>query len=214
MQVVPRVTPLVLPGEGVSDTCCRKEGIMLDINLIREQPDSVRKSLADRQDDPSVVDQILNLDTEWRSVLAQTETLKAERNTVSREIGRMKDPATSADTNVPSPWRTSRRPMRLRLLTASRSTVRLTPSVAASSRSDGSLSPGLSRSVAMRDLICSTTPSDSLTLGILPARCIDNTSFGNTWGGMRIIPSYSDHILHSFLNPSIGIGRFHWYAEG
>ncbi|HZW02692.1 MAG TPA: serine--tRNA ligase [Anaerolineaceae bacterium] len=66
---------------------------MLDINLIREQPDIVRKSLADRQMDSGVVDQVLQLDAEWRRLLAESETLKAERNTVSREIGRMKEPA-------------------------------------------------------------------------------------------------------------------------
>ncbi len=33
---------------------------MLDINLIREQPDRVRKALRDRQDDPAPVDAILN----------------------------------------------------------------------------------------------------------------------------------------------------------
>ena len=32
---------------------------MLDINLIREKPDLVRKALRDRQDDPSPVDAIL-----------------------------------------------------------------------------------------------------------------------------------------------------------
>jgi len=66
---------------------------MLDLNLLREQPDLVRKSLADRQMDPGPVDQILALDEKRRELIQQTETLKAERNTVSKEIGRMKDPA-------------------------------------------------------------------------------------------------------------------------
>jgi seryl-tRNA synthetase len=66
---------------------------MLDLNLLREQPDLVRKSLADRQMDPGPVDQILALDEQRRELIQKTEALKAERNTVSREIGRMKDPA-------------------------------------------------------------------------------------------------------------------------
>jgi seryl-tRNA synthetase len=66
---------------------------MLDINLIREQPDLVRKSLRDRQMDPSPVDAILKLDERRRALLAEVETLKAERNAVSKEIGKMKDPA-------------------------------------------------------------------------------------------------------------------------
>jgi seryl-tRNA synthetase len=66
---------------------------MFDIALIREQPDLVRKALADRQGDPGVVDQVLALDLERRTLLAEVETLKAQRNTVSKEIGKMKDPA-------------------------------------------------------------------------------------------------------------------------
>jgi len=66
---------------------------MLDINLIRETPDVVRKAMQDRQMDPSPVDSILQLDEKRRSLLSEVEKLKAERNAVSKEIGRMKDPA-------------------------------------------------------------------------------------------------------------------------
>lgn len=66
---------------------------MLDINLIREQPDVVRKSMRDRQMDPAPVDEVLALDVERRSLLNQVEKLKAERNTVSKEISKLKDPA-------------------------------------------------------------------------------------------------------------------------
>jgi seryl-tRNA synthetase len=66
---------------------------MLDINIIREQPDVVRKSLADRQMDSAPVDQILELDHQRRLTIQETESLKAERNTVSKEIGKAKDPA-------------------------------------------------------------------------------------------------------------------------
>ncbi|MRR09980.1 serine--tRNA ligase, partial [bacterium] len=66
---------------------------MLDINLIREQPDLVRKALRDRQMDPAPVDSILQLDERRRDLLSQVEALKAERNAVSKEIGQMKDAA-------------------------------------------------------------------------------------------------------------------------
>ncbi|RPJ52153.1 MAG: serine--tRNA ligase [Chloroflexi bacterium] len=66
---------------------------MFDINLIREQPDLVRDALRNRQADPGIVDQVLALDVERRALLGQVEVLKAERNNVSKEIGRMKDPA-------------------------------------------------------------------------------------------------------------------------
>jgi len=65
---------------------------MIDINLIREQPDIVRKSLRDRQMEDSPVDQVLVLDEKRRALIQEVEGLKAERNVVSKEIGRMKDP--------------------------------------------------------------------------------------------------------------------------
>jgi len=66
---------------------------MLDINIIRETPDIVRKALSDRQMDPSPVDAVLALDTRRRSLLAEVEALKAERNAVSKEISQMKEAA-------------------------------------------------------------------------------------------------------------------------
>ncbi len=66
---------------------------MLDINLIRENPEVVRKAIRDRQGDPAPVDTILKLDELRRKLLIEVETLKAERNAVSKEIGKMKDPA-------------------------------------------------------------------------------------------------------------------------
>jgi seryl-tRNA synthetase len=66
---------------------------MLDVNLIREQPDLVRKGLSDRQMDPAPVDQILELDGRRRMLLTEVEALKAERNAGSLLISRMKDSA-------------------------------------------------------------------------------------------------------------------------
>jgi seryl-tRNA synthetase len=99
------IRPIVLLGPGaysISEPCevskpsqgCHNGGTtMLDINLIREQPDVVRKSLKDRQMDASPVDSILELDEKRRTLLTEVETLKAERNAVSKEIGQMKDAA-------------------------------------------------------------------------------------------------------------------------
>ncbi|MEI6290235.1 MAG: serine--tRNA ligase [Chloroflexota bacterium] len=66
---------------------------MLDINLIRENPEIVRKAIRDRQGDPSPVNSILELDSQRRNLLVQVEALKSERNAVSKEIGKMQDPA-------------------------------------------------------------------------------------------------------------------------
>jgi seryl-tRNA synthetase len=66
---------------------------MLDLNLIREVPDLVRQALQVRQMDPAPVDGILGLDEQRRGLIQETETLKAERNAVSKEISQLKDPA-------------------------------------------------------------------------------------------------------------------------
>jgi seryl-tRNA synthetase len=64
---------------------------MLDIRLIRENPDVVRQGLEKRQADAEVVDSVIALDERRREILGEVEKLKAERNAVSKEIGRMKD---------------------------------------------------------------------------------------------------------------------------
>jgi len=64
---------------------------MFDINLIREQPEIVKKSLQDRQMDPAPVDEVLKLDGDRRALLVQVEALKAERNTVSKAISQIKE---------------------------------------------------------------------------------------------------------------------------
>ena len=64
---------------------------MLDLNLIRETPNLLRNALKNRQMDSTSVDNILRLDEKRRQLLTEVEKLKAERNAVSKEIGRMKD---------------------------------------------------------------------------------------------------------------------------
>jgi seryl-tRNA synthetase len=65
---------------------------MLDIHQIRERPEAVKERLSTRGEDPAVVDRILAVDERWRDALTDLEALRAERNRVSKLIGRMKDP--------------------------------------------------------------------------------------------------------------------------
>lgn len=66
---------------------------MLDLKLIREQPELIRESLRKRHMESEVVEQILEQDELRRALILEVETKKAERNAVSKEIGRMKDAA-------------------------------------------------------------------------------------------------------------------------
>jgi seryl-tRNA synthetase len=65
---------------------------VLDIALIREKPDFVKAEIA-KLNSEAPIDQIVELDQERRSLLVEVEALRQERNTVSKEIGRMKDQA-------------------------------------------------------------------------------------------------------------------------
>ena len=66
---------------------------MLDLALIREQPDKVQDALRSVGADPAMVDGILALDVRRREILTEVETLRAERNRVSKDISRLRDQA-------------------------------------------------------------------------------------------------------------------------
>ncbi|HWF45128.1 MAG TPA: serine--tRNA ligase [Candidatus Kapabacteria bacterium] len=72
---------------------------MLDIKLIRENPELVHNAtVAKRSED--VVDRVLSLDQERRAIIQQVEALKSRRNTVSEEIAKLKRSKESADTQI------------------------------------------------------------------------------------------------------------------
>jgi len=63
---------------------------MLDIKLIRENPELVRKSLERRKSDYPL-DKLISIDKDWRAGLQGMEKLKAVRNKVSLEMAKKKD---------------------------------------------------------------------------------------------------------------------------
>lgn len=69
---------------------------MLDIAVIRRDPERVRRALARRGLDPSVVDELLRGDEEYRSALGDAERAKAEKNRLSSAIGKAADRAAAA----------------------------------------------------------------------------------------------------------------------
>lgn len=60
---------------------------MLDIKFVRENPDLVDKSCESRQNAHWNREKFFELDEERRSVIAEVESLQAERNAVSKQIG-------------------------------------------------------------------------------------------------------------------------------
>jgi len=62
---------------------------MLDIRLIREEPDFVKDGMTKVGEDPGLVDRVLVLDARWRELVSSAEGLRAERNRASKDIGKM-----------------------------------------------------------------------------------------------------------------------------
>lgn len=69
---------------------------MLDIALIRRDPDRVRESARRRGGDPAFVDRVLELDAAKRRALTAVEGIKAEKNTLTASIATSADRAAAA----------------------------------------------------------------------------------------------------------------------
>ncbi|MFI3249569.1 MAG: serine--tRNA ligase [Eubacteriales bacterium] len=73
---------------------------MIDIKLIRENPDLVRENIKKKFQDQKLplVDQVIALDSKNKEVVAEAQALRAERNTLSKQVGMLmgqakKDPS-------------------------------------------------------------------------------------------------------------------------
>jgi seryl-tRNA synthetase len=63
---------------------------MLDIKLLRENADLIRKGLEKRGADQALADAAIDADTRRRVLLKETEALKNQLNVVSKEIGKLR----------------------------------------------------------------------------------------------------------------------------
>jgi len=63
---------------------------MIDIRLIRENPELVRQGL-EKRGDAFVLDEILEIDERYRSLLRQTEELRAKHNETSKQLAKSKE---------------------------------------------------------------------------------------------------------------------------
>ena len=71
---------------------------MLDIKIIRENPDRVKAALKTRNADyDSYIDEILEIDEKRRKLSTETDALKAEQNKVSKQIPIMKKNGENTD---------------------------------------------------------------------------------------------------------------------
>jgi len=63
---------------------------MIDIKLIRENPELVKSSQRGRGEDESIVDRLIELDTKRREAVSAFETVRAEQNLLSKSVGAAK----------------------------------------------------------------------------------------------------------------------------
>jgi len=56
---------------------------MLDVNLIRANPEAVKKGISSKNADPKLVDDFLVLDEEWRKMTKEIDDLRAEQKKLS-----------------------------------------------------------------------------------------------------------------------------------
>ena len=63
---------------------------MLSLELIRNDPEMVRRAMESRGAS-APIDELLELDQQRRSAIAEADQLRARRNAVSRELGQAKE---------------------------------------------------------------------------------------------------------------------------
>lgn len=73
---------------------------MLDLKLIRENPELIKQKLQDRNMSTGTVDSIVQLDVKRREFIGEVEKLKSLRNSVSQEIAKMKKEWQNADEKI------------------------------------------------------------------------------------------------------------------
>lgn len=61
---------------------------MIDLKLLREDPDRVRASQRARGEDPTLVDALLDADAARRSAISTADTLRAEQKAASKNVGK------------------------------------------------------------------------------------------------------------------------------
>ncbi|BBY58251.1 serine--tRNA ligase [Mycolicibacterium sarraceniae] len=60
---------------------------MIDLKLLRDDPDAVRRSQLSRGEDPGLVDALLEADTARRAAISAADTLRAEQKSASKKVG-------------------------------------------------------------------------------------------------------------------------------
>lgn len=58
---------------------------MIDIQILRDNPDKIKKAVIEKQCEELIVDKALELDKKWRTLLSEIENLRAQKNKAAKE---------------------------------------------------------------------------------------------------------------------------------
>jgi len=61
--------------------------VVIDLKLLREQPDAVRRSQISRGEDPALVDALLDADAARRAAISAADSLRADQKAISKKVG-------------------------------------------------------------------------------------------------------------------------------
>ena len=76
---------------------------MLDIKKIRQNPDLIKELLSLRNPHyEKILNELLEIDKQYREKLIEKESLEAERNTLSKTVGQKKSKGENADSEIES----------------------------------------------------------------------------------------------------------------
>ncbi len=72
---------------------------MIDINIVRENPKLVKENIKKKFQENKLllVDEVIKKDTEWRKLKGEADSLRAERNKISKQVSELKKAGKSAD---------------------------------------------------------------------------------------------------------------------
>ena len=80
---------------------------MLDIKFVRENPDAVKENIKKKFQDEklSLVDEVIELDAMARAAITEASELRAQRNALSKEVGKLMGQAKRIRASWPRPRR-------------------------------------------------------------------------------------------------------------
>src|SRR3989338_6350706 len=86
-----QLNPRQVSASRTMQTCLRETFLKnkLDIKFIRENPEVVKKGIAKKDADISLVDKAVAVDARRRSLQTELDQIKAEKNKLGREINKL-----------------------------------------------------------------------------------------------------------------------------